>query len=300
MTEINHKNKNVVAIGKFDGLHIGHQKLLKMAADKARQTGGVPIILFIGTPLSYIMNPSETQKRASELGIEKSVRYELTEDFRSLSGEDFVKKILIEDLGCAHAVVGYNFRFSKNRSCSCHDLVRICNKYGAGCSVIDEITVTESDGSVHAVSSTRIKELISSGRVSEISKYLGESYEISGIVSHGKHLGTDFGFPTANLIPEKGRILPSSGVYATSTLVQGEVYPSVTNIGTNPTVNHENNITVETHIIGFNGDIYNKEIKVSFLEKIRDEKKFSDINGLIAQINKDRERAKQVFATQIK
>ena len=294
MTE-NCNNKNVVAIGKFDGLHKGHQKLLVAAVDKAKQTGGVPIILFIGTPLSYLMTPSEAESKADELGIKKSVRYELTDEFRNLSGEDFVKKILKENLNCGHVVVGYNFRFSKNRSCGSEDLVRICKEHGMECTVIDEISVTESDGTTYPVSSSRIKDLLLSGNVGEINKYLGKWYTISGFVAHGKHLGTEFGFPTANLIPEKGRALPMHGVYAVAVEIDGKFYSGVTNVGTNPTVNNGDNITVETHITDFNDDIYGKKIFVSFIEKIRDEKKFADITELVSQIDKDCIASKQIF-----
>ena len=295
MTEKYTNNKNVVALGKFDGLHVGHQKLLAAAIDTARQTGGVPIILFIGTPLSYLMTPSEAENKAKELGIEKCVRYELTEEFRNMSGEDFVGKILFEELKCCHVVVGYNFRFSKNRSCSSEDLVRICNEYGMKCTVIDEISVTESDGNVYSVSSSRIKELLMLGKVCEADKYLGHRYTLKGVVSHGKHLGTELGFPTANIIPENGRQLPGHGVYATAVMTDNCFYSGVTNVGTNPTVNSADNITIETHINDFSQDIYGKEISVCFIDKIRDEKKFSNVAELTSQIEKDCYASKQIF-----
>lgn len=280
-------NKTVVAIGKFDGVHLGHRELLISASKLARNAGLVSVCYIIendGTKALFL--PHHREKYIHELGIDKILIQMLTDDFMNMSGADFVQKILLDLLNCAHVVVGYNFRFAKGRSADADELKSLCKSLGIECTVIPEVVCNVGSDSITA-SSTNVRLSLTDGDVRAASAILGRNYIISGEIVHGRHLGTTIDFPTANIMPPAGLIIPKAGVYATRVFIDGRMYPSVTNIGDNPTVSSENSLTVETNIIGFGGDIYSKEITVEFLDRIRDEKKFASLEELKNQIKKD-------------
>ena len=296
MNQIITNQKTVAAIGKFDGFHIGHQKLVACAVQKAKEANALSLIFFVGAPSDSITEQRESEALARSMGVDLTFRQSLNEEFRTMSAEDFVTKILIARLNCTCVVVGYNFRFAKDRSAGADDLCRLCQKHGIDCIAIDEVSAPDSNGEVFTVSSTLVRSLIRCGRLEDAALYLGGSYSLSGKVAHGRHLGTSMGIPTANIIPSGDIILPPQGVYATRTYIGGSAYLSVTNIGNNPTVSEGNSVTIETHIIDFDGDTYDEYIKVEFLEMLRDEKKFDSLSSLTEQIKADIEYVKNKYS----
>lgn len=279
--------KTVAAIGKFDTFHTGHCRLIRTAIHKAKEENALSLIFFIGSHSPSVISEADSVNIVKELGVDLSFRQPLDEEFRSMSADDFVRRVLLEQLNCACVVVGYNFRFAKGRSADASELKKLCEQCAIECIIVDEVKMTGSDGAVHTVSSSLIRSMISQGRVDEASCFLGRPYPISGRVVKGRHLGTSLGVPTANLIPPDGLQLPADGVYATRTIVRGKSYLSVTNIGANPTVADDNTVTVETNILDFEGNVYDEEIKVEFLERVRGEKRFSSFDELKAQIDRD-------------
>lgn len=281
--------KTVVAIGKFDGVHQGHKELLITASDLAAKSGLVSVGFVITNSRSNILTSSAKREQIiKSFGIEKVVIQDLSPDFMNMSATEFVDKILIKNLCCAHVVVGYNFRFAKGRSADASVLETICRNKGISCTVIPEVVCHTSIGTLTA-SSTNVRDCLSKGDVKTASELLGRPYSISGEVVSGKKLGRTLDFPTANIDVSCRFLLPKNGVYATKTHVNNKTYLSVTNIGDNPTVNEKGNITVETNILRFSGNIYGKNICVEFIERIRDEKKFDSLDELKAQIHKDAE-----------
>ncbi len=279
--------KTVVAIGKFDGVHIAHRELLQTAADIAKKNNYKSLGLIISSDRApMILPPDRRKKEMLSLGLDMIHVQSLSEEFMSMSAETFADKVLIEKFNCAHAVVGYNFRFARGRCADASYLSGLCAERGMGCTVIEKITCSLESGEADA-SSSNIRSLLSDGDVKNAAVILGRTYSIQGEVMHGKKIGRTIGFPTANLKFDERLILPKTGVYATRVITDGYEYPSITNIGENPTVNKNGNTTVETNIIGFDGDIYGKEITVEFAERIRDEKKFADLTELKKQINSD-------------
>ncbi len=288
--------KTVAAIGKFDGFHIGHKKLVACAVQKAKEANALSLIFFVGAPSASIIEQQQSESLVRSMGIDLTFRQSLNEEFRTMSAEDFVTKVLVGRLNCTCVVVGYNFRFAKDRSAGADDLCRLCQKHGIECIVIDEVAAPDSNGEVFTVSSSLVRSLITCGRVEDAAVYLGYSYSVSGTVVRGRHLGTSMGIPTANIVPHGEIVLPPQGVYATRTHLGGKAYLSVTNIGTNPTVAEGNAVTIETNIFGFEGDAYGEDIKVEFLEMLRGEKKFDSLNSLTDQIRADMQYVKNKYS----
>ncbi|MBO5370551.1 MAG: bifunctional riboflavin kinase/FAD synthetase [Clostridia bacterium] len=283
--------KTVAAIGKFDGFHIGHRELVHTAIQKALQKNAASLIYYVGSSSPCLMSENDAEALVTAMGADMCIRQMLTEEFKNLDAEAFVRDILAKRLHCVAVVVGYNFRFARGRCAGCDDLRRICNSYGIECIVIDEIRSRELD---MTVSSTNIRTLLSEGRVDDAALLLSGYYSVCGTVGTGRQLGRTIGFPTANLELSAPYVLPKDGVYATRTHVGSNVYASLTNIGTNPTVSGKK-VTVETHIIGFDDDIYDTPIRVEFVKRIRDEKKFDSLDVLKDQIQKDVRYAKEII-----
>jgi riboflavin kinase/FMN adenylyltransferase len=279
---IDKSKKTATALGMFDGVHIGHKEVIRSALNQKdlqpaiftfrvlKKSGG-------GSILPY--------NRKFSLLKEEGIKTIFSSDFesvRNLSAEEFVQEILIEKMNCGHVSCGWDFRFSKNATADSQDLKRICNRHGIEVNIIEPIEVNGE-----AVSSTRIRQAIRDGDVLLTNQMLGYdlSYELE--VVEGAKLGRKLGFPTINQLIPEGCVLPKFGVYKSRVLVDIIHYIAVTNIGTKPTVNDGNSPLIETHIPGFNMDIYGQTVKVSLQEFIRDEKKFNSLDELKEQINLD-------------
>jgi riboflavin kinase/FMN adenylyltransferase len=282
----------VVALGKFDGIHIGHSELLSYTSKKARELGCAAAMYIISPGKCNLSDEQDMLRTAKELGIDVIYTDLLTEEYKAMSPEQFVEKIIFRRLGAKHVVVGYNYRFGKDRCGNTDLLCSECAKYDIDVTVIDCVTAC-IDADTVAVSSTEVRQRLAKGDVSAAAIMLGRPYCIKGVVEHGRRLGHMIGFPTINFYPT-GCLLPiKGGVYATRVTVDGVTYKGLTNIGYNPTVTNNNALRVETHILDFNKDIYGKPVRLEFIEHIRGEKKFDSLEELSRQIDKDKEIAKK-------
>lgn len=280
--------KKVVAIGKFDGVHEGHKKLLITASRLADKAGLVSVAFIINNDSGkMLLSPDRRQKAITNLGIDFCQVQPLSQDFMSMTAEEFADKVLVAGLNCAHVVVGYNFRFAKGRSADADDLKALCDKRGISCTVIPKVTCKASDGNIITASSSNVRTALSQGKVKDAALILGRPYSLTGEVVSGKQIGRTIDIPTANVGYDKNAVLPKTGVYAADVYIDGKKYTSLTNIGDNPTVNTDGRLTVESNILDFSGDIYGKIVTVEFIDRIRDEKKFNSLDDLKEQIQKD-------------
>lgn len=279
-----------VALGSFDGVHLGHRKLIELVMDEAKLHGtGSMVYTFmthprkILAPQKHIYLITDNRKRA-EILDDMGIDLLFLEDFnkvREMSAEDFVKKILIEVLNTKCVVVGYNYRFGCKGEGNADTLKYYGEKYNFKVNVVQAVEING-----HTVSSSFIRHIIRSGNVEKVPDYLGRKFSIHGRVIYGKQNGEIMGIKTANLEVKRDITLPHKGVYHTTTSVRGKTYKSISNIGFNPTF-EGGSLSVETHIIDFCEDIYNEEIEVFFLRRIRDEIRFRSMEELVVQIRKD-------------
>lgn len=271
-----------VTIGKFDGFHLGHKLLLDKIKTYAEEKNVKAICYKLDFGGAAILSPEEQEKLAAEAGIDEFIRVPFTPEFASSSPEDFVKNILVGELGAEYIVVGTDFCFGKNREGNVELLKSLSDKYGFKVEAVEKLKL---DGEV--VSSTGIRALLDAGNVAEAEKRLGRSYGFTGKVGSGKHLGRSLGFPTVNIIPGEGKLLPKFGVYASRTIVGDSTYGSITNVGIRPSVDDGDTANVETFIYDFSDDIYGEDIRVELLKFIRTEKKFESLDALKEQISAD-------------
>lgn len=287
--------RTVVALGKFDGIHAGHAKLLEYVVDYASKYNAQSVVYAMEPESSVrITDFDERTEIIRSFGIDVLCTEQLTEEFMNMSPEEFVSKILQSGLDACHVVVGYNFRFGKNRSGDAKLLEVLCNQRGIGVTVADCVYISEKGDDV-AVSSTLIRSLASEGRVDEIFPLLGRNYSISGVVQKGKQLGRTLDFPTANIYKIPEDIILKSGVYLTKVSFDDKSCYAITNVGTNPTVENPNGILrIESYLKNFVGNLYGKHITVEFVKFIRDEHKFSSATELRNQLVVDKKHLDNV------
>lgn len=277
----------VLALGFFDGVHIAHRQLISRAAEEAKKRGlALGVFTFasdgkIKSGTSRLYNDGEKAEFFKSLGADFTVYA----DFGAIAGcspENFVDQILIKDLNCRVCVAGFNFRFGKGAAGDSDMLCDLMSRGGGEAIICDEIT---ADG--RALSATLIRELITLGKIEEANRLLGAPYYIIGRVSHGRSDGRKLGFPTANLVLGEGRTIPRFGVYRSAVVIAGKIYDAVSNVGNCPTFGGQET-RLEAHIIDFDGDLYDKEIRVYLLGFIREERRFNSLDELIMQINIDK------------
>ena len=282
--------ESVVTIGNFDGLHRGHQVLIKKATEYAKVNNMIsvvftfknhPVNYFIPNSIKNIITNDEKVKILKSMGVDYIINIQFDEYMTKISGYDFVKEILLDTLKAKKVIVGHDFTFARNKEGNINLLQELSKQYGFLLEIVNPIKIDDI-----RISSTYIRKLISDGNVENVYKYLGRNYKLSGEVIHSKKLGRTIGFPTANISINKNMIVPKVGIYATKVYVNGEIYYGATNVGYNPTVNGDT-LSIETNILEFNKDIYGKVITIEFLERIRDEKKFNGIEELKNQLQKD-------------
>ncbi|MCI9259267.1 MAG: bifunctional riboflavin kinase/FAD synthetase [Romboutsia sp.] len=282
--------ESVVTIGNFDGLHRGHQVLIKKAIEYAKINNMSSVVFtFKNHPANYfrpdsiknIITNEEKVKILKSMGIDYIINIPFNEYMTKISGHDFVKEILLDTLCAKNIIVGHDFTFARNKEGNIKLLKELSNKYGFSLEIVSPIKLDDI-----RISSTYIRQLISDGRVEDVSKYLGRNYKLSGEVIYSKQLGRTIGFPTANISINEDMIIPKVGIYATKVYIDEETYYGATNVGYNPTVNGDN-LSIETNILEFNDNIYGKVITIEFIERIRDEKKFNGIEELKKQLQKD-------------
>ena len=289
----------VLALGNFDGLHRGHQKIIERVKRGAAEHGGTPMAMTFDPHPPRVVRPDkappllmtkaqrlEALHRAG-IGCVAVVRF--TRELSEWDPETFVRVALVEWLRVAEVWVGANFLFGHERSGNFSLLRMLGQRYGFRADKIDPVRYKD-----FVVSSTRIRRLVGEGRVDEAGALLGHGYYIDGTVVEGRHRGRELGYPTANLATDN-ELLPPHGVYATTATIDGVVHPGLTNIGTRPTFG-ESGTTVETHVLGYGGDLYGKAMRLGFVLRLRDERKFDDVDALRAQIDADRRRAERLFS----
>ncbi len=284
--------KTIVTLGTFDGMHIGHQAILNKLKLQKKIYGYETLVLtFFPHPrmvlrtdhqISLLNTINERVKLIDHFGIDHLVVQEFTHDFANLSAEEFVKTILVDQFNIGKIIIGYDHRFGKNRSADIHDLIEFGKKYHFD---VEQISAEELNDV--SVSSTKIRNALNVGNVALAKTYLGYPYMVSGTVVSGKQLGRTIGYPTANIqVAEDYKLIPAIGVYVVGVTVKGKDYYGMLSVGTNPTVGGTEK-TVEVYIFDFNDTIYDEEITVRFLTKIRDEENFGSIDLLIEALKND-------------
>jgi riboflavin kinase/FMN adenylyltransferase len=300
-TDLAHGNRKVcVAIGVFDGVHLGHQQIIRQTVADARQQNGIALVVTFDKHPSSIIAPdrvppliySQPQKLRTikSLGADVLLEIHFDKSFSEQTGETFIRG-LAHDLGSIHSIcVGADFVFGHKRSGNVPLLKKLGEELKFTVHGMGEVSL---DGQV--VSSTRIREAIRAGGFDAASQLLGRAYSIAGEIIHGDQLGHQLGFPTANL-DTTGLLLPPNGVYAAQASVSRRTFRAVLNIGLRPTVKNPTPAPcVEIHLLDFSGDLYGQELEITFAAKLRDEQKFASLDELKAQIARDIAEAKRIF-----
>ena len=299
-TQVPHLEKEVrssVTLGKFDGLHRGHQKLINLIRREQGEKNRSVIFTFDVSPRSYILHSppkylltyEERRELAENLGVDILAECPFTEALMHMEPEDFVKEYLAERLHARYLAVGPDFRFGYQRRGTPELLKELGRIYGFRTEIVEKEKYKGRD-----ISSTFVREELEKGHIEEVNQLLGYTYFTKDEIVHGRQLGRTIGIPTANLIPPVIKKLPPNGVYITESLIQGKTYQGITNIGYKPTVK-ENFLGVETYLFSCNADLYGQEAEVRFYRYLRPEIKFSSLEELKCQMLKDIEEGKSYF-----
>ena len=284
----------IITIGTFDGVHIGHRKILNKIIQSAHDLHCESLVLtFFPHPRMILQEDSvvkllntmeEKIVLLQDIGIGNLIVHPFDKEFSQLTAEEFVKSILVDQLKVQKIIIGYDHRFGRNRTANINDLILFGEKYGFE---VEQISAQEIDAI--AVSSTKIRNALANGTISLANEYLGYNYFFTGTVVKGKQLGRTIGFPTANIhIKEDYKLIPKNGVYLVKSPLNNTLAYGMMNIGKRPTVNGENQ-TIEVHFIDFDQNLYGQEITIEVLEVIRDEHKFDSLESLKNQIQKDKD-----------
>lgn len=291
--KVNSAGGTAVAIGNFDGLHKGHQKILKTLKEAAHDLG-IPSVVYTFSehPINIIRVGLKlicTNRRKEELMENEKIHTLFFDEFknvRDLSPEEFVRDILVEKLNIKVAVIGKTGKFGRNSSGDAETLQKLGEKYGFSVMVADAVAVY---GTV--CSSTEIRKKLENGEMDKANELLGYRYSIDGIVKGDKHLGRTYGYPTANIFPDEALLLPKCGVYATNVIFDGKSHKAITNVGTT-SFDTDGKVKVESHILDYSGNLYDKTIRVEFLYYLRDFKNFINTEELKLQLDEDKKTRK--------
>lgn len=296
ITAFNSSEKTIVTIGTFDGIHIGHQKILKDLIKTAKKEGKKSVLLtFFPHPRMVLQKDNkilllntieEKSGLLEKMGLDYLIIHPFSKEFSRLTALDFVRDILVNKLNTSRLIIGYDHHFGKNREGNIHQLKEYSLLYDFK---VEEIPAQDIDDV--SVSSTKIRTALKEGNLKTANNYLGYHYMLNGTVVSGKKLGGTIGFPTANLeIKEPYKLIPKTGVYIIKTLINTVLYTGIMNIGFNPTVLGKHQ-TIEAHLFDFNEDLYGKEIMIEFIYFLREEHKFESVKELVVQLNIDKENA---------
>lgn len=283
----------VVTIGTFDGVHVGHRKIIdklvtNAKANKLRSTiltffPHPRMVLQQATDLKLLNTLDEKIAILEKSGLDQLIIHPFTKEFSRMSAEQYVKEVLVDHINAKKVIIGYDHRFGRNRTATIDDLMEFGQKYDFE---VEQISAEEVDEV--SVSSTKIRKALETGDIETANSYLGYSYMLSGVITRGKGIGRDLGFATANIyIAEQYKLIPKEGVYVVRTYYDGKLLYGMMNIGFNPTVQGSTR-TIEAHLFDFNGDLYGKKLSVELLERLRDEKKFDSVEDLKLQLEKDK------------
>jgi len=290
------KSPSAITIGTFDGVHLGHQKIIKKLQSIAQENGLQSVILtFFPHPRMVLQSAvemkllntiDERQEILSDLGLDHLVIKEFTKEFAKLSAEQYAREILVNELNAKYIIIGYDHRFGKNRRADIKDLIGFGKQFHFN---VEEISVKDVDEV--AVSSTKIRASLNMGDVKTANSFLGYNYFLTGIVKQGKQIGNQIGFPTANIyIKENYKLIPKNGAYIVKSIIDNSLFYGMMNIGTNPTVNG-NSQSIEVHFFEFDQNLYGKKLRIELLERLRDEHKFDSLQALQSQLKIDKEDA---------
>jgi riboflavin kinase / FMN adenylyltransferase len=289
----------VLALGNFDGLHRGHVKIIERVNRRAGERGSTSVVMTFDPHPPRVVRPDKAppliMTKAQRLeaiagsGIQGTAVVRFTHELSQWDPETFVRTVLVEWLHVAEVWVGANFLFGRDRAGNFSLLRALGARYGFRAEKIDPVRYRE-----FVVSSTRIRRLIGEGRVDEAGALLGHPYFVDGTVVEGARRGRELGCPTANL-DVVNELVPPNGVYATTVQLDSVIHPSITNIGVRPTFGDTVQRVVETHVLGFEGDLYGAPVRLGFVQRLRDERAFESVEQLRAQIDADRQRARSLF-----
>lgn len=291
--------KTVIALGFFDGVHLGHQALMARAVERGREHGLEPAVFtfdrspreFVtGKPVPLLTSPEERRRLVEEsFPIRRVIVAKFDRAMMTMPWMDFLR-VLAGRYNAGWLVAGHDFRFGHRNEGDAALLARGAAELGMGWDIIPAVAV---DGV--AVSSTRIRSLLEEGRAEEAGRLLGRPFSIAGTIAHGKGLGSRIGRPTLNLLPGGDQLIPARGVYVAAAELAGRRFPAVTNVGVRPTVDRDGGVTVESHLLEAEGDFYGESCRVSLLKRLRPEEEFPGLRELQAQIAADAEAAREYF-----
>jgi len=295
---------SIVTIGTFDGVHLGHQQILRRLQNLKQTTGLQTVVLTFEPHPRSILFPTQTDLRLlttsdeklrllQQNGVDVTVIYPFSKQFAELEANTYLKQIIQDSLHTQHLVIGYDHRFGHNRIGNIETLKRHANTYGYA---VEEISAHDIDQIT--VSSTKIRKALEDGHLNVATEFLGHPYSIEGDVVKGKQLGRTLGYPTANLRPnDLLKLIPKNGVYFVSTEIEGNTIYGMMNIGTNPTTDTDNKRKIEVHFFEFSGDLYGKKLSVELHDRIRDEIHFSSIEALKTAIAQDEQVCRELIST---
>ncbi len=293
LNQYREKKSCILTIGTFDGVHIGHQKIIQALVDEAKEKGLVANVLtFFPHPrmvlqqdqsIKLIDTMEEKKEALAALGIDHLIVHPFSTDFSRLTALEFARDILVAQLHVAKVIVGYDHRFGRNREATAEDLKVLGNTYD-----FEVTTIPPQAVSSIAVSSTKIRKALKEGNIEEANRYLNRPYQIEGTVVQGDGIGRTLSFPTANIdVEAQYKLLPAKGVYLAAVLLEGKHHYGMMNYGIRPTLNGEQ-ASLEVHLFDFNQNIYGQKLTLQLLLKIRDEQKFESLDALKNQIQRDK------------
>lgn len=291
--------QKVMALGFFDGIHVGHAALINKIKQRAEETGAEPAVLtFDVHPDNLVFKKSVPLINSAEdrenilsrcFGIDDVVVIHFNQRVMHMDWRDFIDE-LIDEMNLRWIVVGHDFCFGYKGLGTAEKLKAYCAERGVGCDIIPAVC---RDGVV--VSSTLIRQLIENGEMEKVNEYLGHPHTLTDVIRTGYHLGTKMGTPTINMSFPQGVIIPRHGVYAAKAYIDGQEYMSVTNVGIRPTVSDSGNVNVESFLLDFRGNLYGHRARIDFYKFLRPERKFDDVNELAAQIKSDAQTTREYF-----
>ena len=294
--------KRVIALGFFDGVHLGHGALLRRVAEVSAGLDAVsaavtfddhPKSLVGDRQVSLINTPDDRRwLMERDYGIEEVIVLPFDRTMMEMPWDRFVTEVLVERFRAAYVVAGHDYRFGYKGEGNPQRLKELCDKLSIGCDIIERVELNNV-----TISSTHIRGLIEQGNMEEAHRFLGHPHVLSGSVMHGKQLGRTMGIPTANLLIPERVIVPAYGVYATKVILEDRICMAVTNVGIRPTVEDEFGVTVEPWILDFEGDLYGKVIRLEFYKQLRGERKFASLEDLKQEILRNGEQTRAYFAT---
>ena len=288
-TEFRLSGPSAVAIGKFDGVHLGHRKLIHKIIEQKKEnllatvfTFDTSAAAFFGGEEKELTTITEKRRIFEEMGVDVLIEFPLNRETAATEPEEFLHRYLAAQMRAAYICAGTDLSFGKNGAGNYLLLKEHADKYGYRTELIDKVTVNGEE-----VSSTRVREAVREGRMEDVTRMLGTPYSVKGVVEHGRRLGRTIGMPTANLLPERDKLLPPYGVYYSRVTADDKKYKGISNVGCKPTVNTERIVGVETYLYDFESDLYGKDITVELLAFRRPEMKFDSVEHLKGQMESD-------------